>query len=135
MSYAGNVSPTEAFQLLSDDPATVLVDVRTPAEWSYVGLPDLTGIGKQVVTASWHPHQTHGELKQALTTAGIEPSDQVLFICRSGQRSQNAATLATQAGYSNSYNVSEGFEGHLDKNGQRGHTSGWKFDGLPWRQT
>ncbi|MCP3976893.1 MAG: rhodanese-like domain-containing protein [bacterium] len=135
MSYAGNVPPTEAFQLLSDDPATVLVDVRTPAEWSYVGLPDLTGLGKQVVTASWHPHLTGDELKQALTVAGIDPDDRLLFLCRSGQRSQSAATLATQAGFGQAYNVSEGFEGHLDAKGQRGHTSGWKFDGLPWRQS
>ncbi len=135
MSYAGNVTPMEAFQLLSDDPATVLIDVRTPAEWSYVGLPDLTGIDKQVVTASWHPHLSSDELKQALAVAGIGPEDRLLFLCRSGQRSQNAAALATQAGYNDAYNVSEGFEGHLDTKGRRGNTSGWKYDGLPWRQT
>lgn len=135
MTYAGDVSPTEAFQLLSDDPGTVLIDVRTPAEWSYVGLPDLTGMGKQVVTASWHPQLSGDELKQALTVAGVGPDDRLLFLCRSGQRSQTAAKLATHAGFSQAYNVSEGFEGHLDTRGQRGNTSGWKFDGLPWRQS
>lgn len=135
MSYAGDVSPTEAFQLLSDDPRSVLIDVRTPAEWSYVGLPDLSGVAKQVVTASWNPNLTGDELKQALTVAGIGPDDRLLFLCRSGQRSQMAAMLATQAGFGHAYNVSEGFEGHLDPHGRRGTTSGWKFDGLPWSQS
>lgn len=135
MSYAGNVTPTEAFQLLSEDPAAVLIDVRTPAEWSYVGLPDLTGLGKQVVTASWYPQMTGDEMRQVLAGAGVAADDRLLFICRSGQRSQSAAALAPQVGYNNAYNVSEGFEGHLDTKGQRGNTSGWKFDGLPWRQS
>lgn len=135
MKYAGDVTPTEAFQLLTEDPATVLIDVRTPAEWSYVGLPDLTAVGKQVVTASWHPNLTGDELTQMLDAAGVAKDDRLLFLCRSGQRSQHAATLATQLGFDKAYNISEGFEGHLDTRGQRGHTSGWKVDGLPWRQS
>ncbi len=135
MSYAGDVTPRDAYESLTKDSSAVLVDVRTPAEWTYVGLPDLTGLGKQVVTASWHPQLTGQDLRQALAGAGVETDSRLLFLCRSGQRSQSAATLATQAGYNHAYNVAEGFEGHLDTKGQRGNTSGWKFDGLPWRQS
>ena len=49
MSYAGDVTPAEAWEALSDDPAAVLVDVRTAAEWAYVGLPDLRSLDKDVV--------------------------------------------------------------------------------------
>jgi len=135
MNYAGDVTPTEAFRLLTEEPDVVLVDVRTPAEWTYVGLPNLAAIGKQVVTASWHQHLTPTELAQMLESAGVERTDQVLFLCRSGQRSQYAAALATSAGFTQAHNVSAGFEGNQDQNGQRGHLAGWKFDGLPWRQS
>ena len=95
MTYAGDVSPRDAYELLAANPDTVLIDVRTPAELSYVGLPDLAGIEKQVVPVPWHPQLTGEQLAAQLTAAGVESTDQLLFICRSGVRSAQSAKLAT----------------------------------------
>ena len=135
MTYAGDVVPADAYDLLAGNDGTVLVDVRTPAEWSYVGLPDLTAICKQVVTVSWHAELTGEQLKAQLGAAGVQTSDQLLFICRSGVRSQHAASLATRFGFERSHNVVHGFEGNLDAAGHRGTLAGWKSDGLPWKQS
>lgn len=135
MNYAGDVSPMEAYQALQNDPAAVLVDVRTPAELSHVGLPSLHEIGKQVATVPWHPELSQADLIDQLGGIGIAPEDPVFFLCRSGARSLNAAVLATHGGYSRAYNVSGGFEGPLDREGHRGGVAGWKAEGLPWRQS
>lgn len=135
MTYAGDVTPVDAFGLLEESSDTVLIDVRTPAELSYVGMPDLAGIDKQVVALPWHPRLTGDQLAEQLAAAGVQTTDQLLFICRSGVRSVHAARLATQVGYARSHNVLYGFEGNLNTAGQRGRLEGWKVDGLPWRQS
>jgi rhodanese-related sulfurtransferase len=136
MSYAGDVTPAEAWEALSDDPAAVLVDVRTSAEWSYVGLPDLRALGKDVVLVEWQTYPT-GALNEdfvaELSAAGIDEQAPVYFLCRSGVRSVAAAESATAAGWARAHNVSEGFEGPHD--GEQHRTvSGWKVAGLPWVQ-
>jgi rhodanese-related sulfurtransferase len=137
MNYAGDLSPTETYHLLTEEPEAVLVDVRTAAEWAYVGLPDLAALGREVIRIEWvrfpdgAPNPTF--LSQ-LIDAGITPDRPVAFLCRSGVRSGAAATAATTAGYARAYNVSEGFEGHVDGAGHRG-VGGWKASGLPWRQS
>jgi rhodanese-related sulfurtransferase len=135
MTYAGDVSPTDAYVALQFDDA-VLVDVRTDAEWSYVGLPDLTPIGKQVIPVQWQRFPD-GALNQAfveeLRGAGVGEGRPIYFLCRSGVRSAAAATAATAAGLGPAYNISDGFEGHLDHEGHR-LANGWKAAGLPWRQ-
>jgi rhodanese-related sulfurtransferase len=137
MTYAGDLTPTEAWELLHRDPEAVLVDVRTEAEWMFVGVPDLTPVGKKLVTVSWNrwPEGTRnlGFLEE-LTAAGVDGEGPVLFICRSGVRSRAAAITATTAGIAPSYNVGEGFEGELDESGHRGG-NGWRAAGLPWRQS
>lgn len=134
MTYAGDLTPTQAWELLERDPAAVLVDVRSEAEWMFVGLPDVSDLGKKLVTVSW-THWPSGERNprfvETLVEAGVTAP--ALFICRSGARSQGAAAAATAAGIGPSYNVSEGFEGDLDEHGHRGGT-GWRARGLPWRQ-
>ena len=137
MSYAGDVKPTEAWKLLSENQKAQLVDVRTRPEWMFVGLPDLTSIGRRPVLQSW----------QVFPAMDIDPNfiaeltDQlgdkdapVLFICRSGGRSRAAAQALTAAGYKRCYNVAEGFEGNPDAERHRGKTGGWKAAGLPWVQ-
>lgn len=128
------ISVRDAYQLLADDPAAVLVDVRTPQEWNLVGIPVLDGIGKQVRMAMWSEYGTGAPNPQFIeqATGGLDPSTPLLFLCRSGVRSQGAASAASAAGFTTTYNVSEGFEGDLDPDGHR--TSGWKHAGLPWRQ-
>lgn len=138
MSYAGDLSPTEAYDLLSTDPDAVLVDVRTEAEWAYVGVPDLSPVGRDVVLTPWvrYPDGARNEaFLDQLAAAGVRPEQPVAFLCRSGVRSVAAAVAATAAGYRRAYNVAEGFEGPLDDGGHRGGVGGWKARGLPWRQS
>jgi rhodanese-related sulfurtransferase len=136
MSYAGNVNPSEAYAELLADPDAVLVDVRTSAEWSYVGLPDLSEIGKHVIPLEWQRFPD-GALNmtfvEQLRESGVGEGAPIYFLCRSGVRSAAAAEVATAAGLGPAYNVSDGFEGPLDHDGHR-TVAGWKVAGLPWRQ-
>lgn len=136
MSYAGDITPQQSWKLLSENPDAVLVDVRTDAEWKWVGVPDLTGLGREVVFVEWNTAQGRNENFVAdLIAAGVTPGERpVIFLCRSGVRSISAAEAATAAGIAPSYNVLEGFEGQLDETGHRGVT-GWRAEGLPWKQT
>ncbi|WP_227979344.1 rhodanese-like domain-containing protein [Nocardia spumae] len=138
MSYAGDITPGQAWELLRDNPDAVLVDVRTEAEWRFVGVPDTTSIDRPTALIEWvdfggAPNPDFvAQLKQILADrVGEAP---VIFLCRSGQRSIGAATAATAAGFAPSYNVLEGFEGPLDADGHRGG-AGWRALGLPWRQS
>jgi rhodanese-related sulfurtransferase len=135
--YAGDVSPEEAWALLESEDNSVLVDVRTDAEWNYVGLPDLEKVNKGTVCISWlkFPGNTPNEsFVEQVVQAGIRPDQTVLLLCRSGQRSISAAVVLTENGYAKALNVLEGFEGDKDPKGQRGTTGGWKVRGLPWKQ-
>ncbi len=137
MTYAGDITPEEAWKLLADDPRAVLVDCRTEAEWRFVGVPDIASLRRAVVYVEWnrtdgsHNDGFVGDLEAAGVTAGERP---VVFLCRSGNRSIGAAEAATAAGIAPSYNVLDGFEGNLDAEGHRGST-GWKALGLPWKQS
>lgn len=138
MPYAGDLTPTDTYRVLADDPQAVLVDVRTRAEWAYVGVPDLGALGRTLVQVEWtrYPDGAPNEaFLDELAAAGVTPDRQVLFLCRSGVRSVAAAEAATKAGYARAYNVSDGFEGPLDAAGHRGGSAGWKSSGLPWRQS
>ncbi|HEY8822638.1 MAG TPA: rhodanese-like domain-containing protein [Dermatophilaceae bacterium] len=136
MSYAGNVAPLEAYVALQADADAVLVDVRTSAEWSYVGLPDLSTIGKRVIPLEWQRFPDgalNTSFVEQLREAGVAEGAPIYFLCRSGVRSAAAAGVATAAGLGPAYNVSDGFEGPLDHDGHR-TVAGWKVAGLPWRQ-
>jgi len=140
--YAGDVAPAEAWASLAEDPRAVLVDVRTRAEWSFVGLPSLAEIGKNPITLEWQifPSMTVNAefveiLDGALTKAGIPHDAPLFFLCRSGARSRSAAIAMTAAGWSRCLNIGPGFEGPLDPGGHRGRVAGWKADGLPWTQS
>lgn len=136
MDYAGDVAPSEAYDELQANDDAVLVDVRTSAEWSYVGLPDLTQIGKRVIFLEWQhfPDGTlNGGFVEQLRAAGVREGVPVYFLCRSGVRSAAAAQAVTTAGLGPAYNVSDGFEGSLGRDGHR-DVAGWKAAGLPWTQ-
>jgi rhodanese-related sulfurtransferase len=136
-AYAGDVSPTQAWKLLTDDAAAMLIDVRTPAEWNYVGVPDLSSVGKQPLLLPWvfFPSMERNEQFVAqLENAGLERDAPLLFICRSGARSRAAAIAMTARGFKKCYNVATGFEGDQDEARHRGTVSGWKVEGLPWLQ-
>ena len=136
MNYAGDVDPADSYAALQADPDAVLVDVRTSAEWSSVGLPDLSQIGKRVIPLEWQRFPDgalNGSFVEQLREAGVGEGAPIYFLCRSGVRSAAAAAVATAAGLGPAYNVSDGFEGPLDQDGHRA-VAGWKAAGLPWRQ-
>ncbi|MGB1006942.1 MAG: rhodanese-like domain-containing protein, partial [Thalassobaculaceae bacterium] len=136
--YAGDLSPQESWRLLGEDPRAVLIDVRTQPEWAFVGLPDLAPLGKNLLPLSWQvfPAMTvNPEFVDALRAADLANDQPLLFLCRSGVRSVHAAMAVTAAGFSQAYNIAEGFEGAVDAEGHRGTVDGWKVAGLPWRQS
>lgn len=140
-SSVDDVGVTETWDRLRDVPDATLVDVRTRAEWAFVGLPDLGQLGKRPILIEWQTFPDNREdaqfeqrLRSALTEAGSEPASDVFFICRSGSRSRRAALTMAAAGYSRCHNVADGFEGPLDSEHHRGRVAGWKFAGLPWAQ-
>ena len=136
MSYAGDITPQESWKLLAENPESVLVDVRTAAEWNWVGVPDLSSLGRQVVFIEWNTAGGRNQNFVAdLIAAGVTPGERpVIFLCRSGNRSIPAAQAATASGIAPAYNMLEGFEGQLDEHGHRG-AAGWRAEGLPWKQS
>ncbi|HEX5145020.1 MAG TPA: rhodanese-like domain-containing protein, partial [Mycobacterium sp.] len=112
MSYAGDITPEQAWKMLNDRPDAVLVDCRTEAEWRFVGVPDVSGLGREVVYVEWNRLDgTHNDaFVEDLIAAGVTPGERpVVFLCRSGNRSIGAAESATAAGIAPSYNVLDGF--------------------------
>ena len=135
--YAGDVEPKQAWEMLAKEPSAVLVDVRTDAEWGFVGVPDLSELGKDLVRVPWQRFPSmamNADFASQVAANGVEQSSTLFFLCRSGQRSHAAAIAMTAAGYGPCYNVADGFEGPPDAERHRGTVAGWKFDGLPWRQ-
>jgi rhodanese-related sulfurtransferase len=140
--YAGDLLAIDAYSLLEGDLTSVLIDVRTQAEWAYVGTPDIQALGKTPLFLEWqsYPSMTIdanfvGSLEALLQGAGVERGASLVFLCRSGARSRQAAIAMTSAGWGPCFNVSDGFEGPLGEGRQRGAVSGWKAGGLPWTQT
>jgi rhodanese-related sulfurtransferase len=132
-----NVSPRQVWEALQSEPSAQLVDVRTDAEWIYVGLPDLSAAGKQPVLIPWQlfpSMQLNGAFAESLRRAGFTPEHHIYFLCRTGARSQAAAQAAIEAGLPHAFNIADGFEGPPDAHGHRGQIAGWKAEGLPWRQ-
>jgi rhodanese-related sulfurtransferase len=128
LSYAGALTPQEAYEIWQLAPGARLVDIRTRAEWVWVGrIPGAVEIEWQNwPEAQINPHFL-AQLRQQVDHEAL-----LLFVCRSGVRSHHAAVAATEAGWSGCYNVLEGFEGDKDANGQRGKLGGWRRAGLPW---
>ena len=141
-SYAGDVTPQDAWTALGSDSAAALVDVRTVAEWSFVGVADLGSLGKSPLFQEWQSYPTMqvdpgfaDRVAEALVAGGVTPETPVFFLCRSGARSQAAAAALSDRGFSQCFNILGGFEGPLDGARHRGETGGWKADGLPWMQS
>ena len=132
-----NIHPRDVWAALRGTAQAQLVDVRTDAEWAYVGLPDLAAAGKQPVLIPWQLYpamQVNADFIDQLRAAGFTEEHHIYFICRSGVRSLAAAEAAVAAGFGHSFNVADGFEGPPDAAGHRGAVAGWKADSLPWRQ-
>ena len=138
------VSPMTAWEALQNNNAAILVDVRTMAEWSYIGISDLSALGQAPMLLEWMtlPRMAVNErfTEELLEQLGGAVPSHIYFLCRSGVRSLSAAretalAFAARGQSVDCINVVGGFEGDLDTEGHRGKINGWKFDGLPWRQT
>ena len=143
-SGVGEVNPDEAFTILQNDELARLIDVRTRAELGFVGVPDTREIGKSPIFIEWssYPDMSVNPAFAAEVENAIGTGDPgtLLFICRSGARSLQAALAVTehfarQGKSVTCLNVAEGFEGDVDASGHRGSHNGWKARGLAWRQS
>lgn len=137
VDYAGTVTVEEAWQLLEGDSDAVLVDVRTQAEWSYVGVPDLSALGKETAFVQWNIFPgmiVNPDFADELAAMGVTSDKAALIICRTVNRSPRAATALAALGYDRCYVVDSGFEGQPDEHKHRGARDGWKAAGLPWTQ-
>jgi rhodanese-related sulfurtransferase len=131
LPYYGAILPQEAHALLEAFPNARLIDVRTRPEWEYVGhVP-----GSILIEWNTYPTGTRNpRFLDELRAAATDPEAPLLFLCRSGQRSDGAARAAAAAGYRMAFNMLEGFEGPKDPQGHRSTLSGWRKAGLPWVQ-
>lgn len=141
MSYAGDCTPEECWKTLSERDDAQLIDVRTSAEWTFVGIPVLESASKKTILIEWQKFPTM-EVNEGFVDAALEQLSEtgagkdspVFMLCRSGARSISAAEALTAAGYTQVFNVLDGFEGGPNEAGQRGQVAGWKAKQLPWRQ-
>ena len=131
--YKGDLLPGETYERLQASDNAVLIDVRTDAEWAFVGIPAVENL-MRLCWQSYPTMERNPGFEAEVETAGISKDAEIFLICRSGQRSAAAAVALTQAGFENCYNVAEGFEGDKDARGHRGSVGGWKHAGLPWIQ-
>jgi rhodanese-related sulfurtransferase len=132
LPYAGAVTPEEAYALLQSDSKTKLIDVRTNAERDWIGKVAIPDAQHGAVQWNVYPGGTPnpdflGQLQQAATKDTV-----LLFLCRSGVRSRHAAKLATENGFTQCFDILEGFEGDKDVQGHRKTVGGWCKAGLPW---
>ncbi len=131
LPYEGALTPKEAAELLRLAPGARLIDIRTRAELDWVGrIPGAIEIEWQTYPGNQANPYFLAQLKQA-----VDQESLLLFICRSGGRSNAAAKAATEAGLPDCYNVLEGFEGDKDAAGHRNKVGGWRLAGLPWQQS
>ncbi|MBI1395559.1 MAG: rhodanese-like domain-containing protein [Betaproteobacteria bacterium] len=131
LPYDGALLPAEAHELLSLAPGARLVDVRTRAELEWVGrVPGSVEIEWQTYPGGQPNPDFEAEL-----THQVDRESLVMFLCRSGGRSHAAAAAAKQFGYTEVYNVLQGFEGDKDPQSHRNTVGGWRFSGLPWIQS
>jgi rhodanese-related sulfurtransferase len=129
LAYAGGISPRDAWALVQSEQA-VLVDVRSGEERKFVGhVPESVHVAWATGTSLTRNPRFVRELEAKVPKDAV-----VLLLCRSGKRSALAAEAAAKAGFTQAFNVLEGFEGELDASGHRGHADGWRFHGLPWVQ-
>ncbi len=133
LPYAGALTPTEAYAILSADSKAVLVDVRTQAEL------ELVGRVPQALNVEWafYPGMVANpnfpqQLKAELDKRQCDEDSILIFLCRTGGRSNSAAAVAASLGYTQAYNTLEGFEGEANADKQRTLINGWKHAGLPW---
>jgi rhodanese-related sulfurtransferase len=126
-----HLTPKQAFEFLQANPSAVLVDVRSEMEYMFVGHPKDAILVPWVDGPDWDINPNF--VSQVKKAASLNRP--VVLVCRSGQRSVDAALALEKVGLENIYNILNGFEGELNQHHQRGLINGWRFEGLPWQQT
>ena len=139
--------PSFVYNELTKDVSSFLIDVRSKPEWNFVGFPDSKNMKNDVIFCEWafYPLMQKNPYfeDEILSKLNLDSCKKLYFICRSGSRSHYAAysvqTLVNQQqNIKNTIkciNVKFGFEGDLSEDKRRGFSNGWKFSGLPWKQS
>ena len=137
MSYKRDLLPKMALERLSDNPNALFVDVRSKAEHKYVGYPENSILIPWIDEPSWEPNPDvfYDAVVDALFNRNDKLESEVILICRSGFRSNEALKCLQSKGFNNVAHVTSGFEGDLDENDHRGNLNGWRHDGMPWTQS
>ncbi len=137
MSYKRNLLPKMAIERLQNNPQALFVDVRSKAEFKYVGYPENSILIPWIDDPDWEPNP------EAFSDAVMQELDgrenlsdtEIILICRSGFRSNEALKCLENKGFTQVSHVASGFEGDLDENDHRGNLNGWRHDGMPWSQS
>ena len=132
-----NITSIECFNKLSEISNSYLIDIRTKPEWEFIGVPDLSSLNKKTIFISWHMYpemKINSLFENQITESNLKKNDNLFLICRSGNRSSDAAEFLTSRGFSNCFNVEDGFEGEIGPHHQRSTINGWKYCKLPWKQ-
>ena len=136
MSYKRNLLPKMAVERLNENPEAVLIDVRTKAEHKYVGYPENS------ILIPWfdesdlesNPDAFYESVLAVLSERTDVLETELILICRSGFRSNEALKCLQSKGFTCVSHVASGFEGDLDENDHRGNLNGWRHDDMPWMQ-
>lgn len=131
------ITPHNAFDILKNQKNSILIDVRTLEEVNFVGAVDASNFENRMLFLLWQilPQMQLNKNFSSELLAKLDPSQELIFICRTGGRSNNSAELAIQIGFNKCHNIINGFEGDLNNQSQRGKINGWKASNLPWRQS
>ena len=113
-----NIKATDAFDILTKDLNSYLIDTRSDMEWKTTGIPDLLSINKETYLINWGPvlDQSFFEEYKKFLLIRFNQKDSLFFICRSGSRSMMAAQFAIKFGFNNSFNIYDGFSNDNDQN-------------------
>ena len=137
MSYKRNLLPKMAVERLQNNPQALFVDVRSKAEYKYVGYPENSILIPWIDDPDWEPNPEvfSDSVMQELDGRENLSDTEIILICRSGFRSNEALKCLENKGFTQVSHVASGFEGDLDENDHRGNLNGWRHDGMPWSQS
>jgi rhodanese-related sulfurtransferase len=134
-----DITPQEAWDLMSEDPRALLVDIRSSMEYLFVGHPKGAVHVAWIDEPDWKVNPNFSTEIRKLILGGVVHAGEigsapVMLICRSGKRTIDAGNQLLEDGLTNVYNVTQGFEGDLDDKHHRSTMGGWRCADLPWEQ-
>lgn len=130
----GHLSSLEASELLKKHPEAKLIDIRTSMEFLFIGHPSNSIHIAWMEDPDWEINPNFYKEINQIQKASTNNNCPIILMCRSGNRSEKAGLELLEKGMENIYHVTDGFEGELDVNQQRGNIGGWRFHNLPWEQ-